>query len=133
MNKIRLPFPDPFGILNALTKDAPIELFDPLVAAREIQEAVGAGAGPEAPAVPEAAAPEEKSYVDEKIEKYKYHLEQALLNAPCQGCRAITKSALVAVGIFEEMSRSGKGRAEFSDKEIERIKMGVEDKYKDYA
>jgi len=119
--KFRIPFPDPLGILSALTKDMPIELFDPLVAARQIRE--------ETPSAP----PDEPGYVDDKIEKYKFHLEQALINSPCAGCKILVKSGLVAVNIYEEMVKSGKTREEFTDEEIEKIKKEVEEKYEDYA
>lgn len=115
--KFRIPFPDPLGILSALTKDAPIEVFDPLVTAREIQEMTA------------AAPPDESSYVDDKIAKYKFHLEQALLNSPCAGCKALTKAALTGVSIYEEMTRLDKTREEFTDEEIEKIKDKIEKQY----
>lgn len=115
--KLRIPFPDPLGILNTLTKDAPIELFDPFVTAMQIQKETA------------VAPPDEPSYVDGKIGKYKYHLEQALINSPCAGCKALTTAALVGVNIYEEMVKSGKTRDEFTDEEIERIRREVEARY----
>lgn len=70
-----------------------------------------------------------KSYIDNKIEKYEYHLREAYKSAPCSGCKNLIRSALVASAIFRQMSKAGKSRADFSEEEIGKIKREVELKY----
>ena len=119
--RIRIPVPDPLGILGDLTKDMPVVLFDPLKDAGEMELAkreseVREGEGKE-------------SYIDTKIEQYTYHLHEALRYAPCPGCRQLVISALVGVEIFKRMEQLGMKREEFTDDEIQRIKREIEQKY----
>ena len=120
-DKIRIPVPDPFGILGDLTKDMPVVLFDPLKDAKEMEKEkqeseVREGAGKE-------------SIVDTKIRNYTHHLEMALKYAPCPGCRNLVVSALVGVEIYKMMEQEGRTREEFTDDEIQRIKREIEQKY----
>jgi len=119
--RIRIPIPDPLGILGDLTKDMPVVLFDPLKDAGEMELAkreseVREGEGKE-------------SYIDTKIEQYTHHLHEALRYAPCPGCRQLVISALVGVEIFKRMEQLGMKREDFTDEEIQRIKREIEQKY----
>ena len=119
--RIRIPVPDPLGILGDLTKDMPVVLFDPLKDAGEMELAkreseVREGGGKE-------------SYIDTKIEQYTHHLHEALRYAPCPGCRQLVISALVGVEIFKRMEQLGMKREDFTDDEIQRIKREIEQKY----
>lgn len=119
--QIRIPVPDPLGILGDLTKDMPVVLFDPLKDAGEMEKAkqeseVREGAGKE-------------SIIDTKIRNYTHHLEEALRYAPCPGCRTLVVSALVGVEIYKRMEQLGMKREEFTDEEIQKIKREIEQKY----
>ena len=119
--RIRIPVPDPLGILGDLTKDMPVVLFDPLKDAGEMEQAkreseVREGEGKE-------------SIVDIKIRNYTYHLEEALKFSPCPGCRNLIISALVGTEIFKRMEQLGMKREDFTDEEIQRIKREIEQKY----
>lgn len=119
--QIRIPIPDPFGILGDLTKDMPVVLFDPLKDAGEMEKAkqeseVREGEGKE-------------SIVDTKINEYEYHLKEALKVAPCSGCKALVTSALVGLAIYKRMDKEGMKREDFTDDEIQRIKREIEQKY----
>lgn len=122
LEKIRIPVPDPLGILGDLTKDMPVVLFDPLKNAGEMEKAKQ-----------ESEVREDKeSIVDTKIAKYRQNMEQALINAPCKGCKALALSGLTSVEIYQEMSQEGKSRSDFSDKDVEEIKKRVEERYKEH-
>ncbi len=69
-----------------------------------------------------------KSYVDDKIKLYEFHLHEALKNAPCQGCKKLVTAALVGLEIYKTMSESDRSRADISEEEIQRIKADVERK-----
>lgn len=69
-----------------------------------------------------------KSYIDDKIKLYEFHLQEALKNAPCQGCKNLVTAAIVGLEIYKTMSRSDRSRADISDEEIQRIKADVERK-----
>ncbi len=119
--QIRIPVPDPLGILGDLTKNMPVVLYDPLKDAGEMEQAkreseIREGTGKE-------------SYIDTKIRNYTYHLEEALKYAPCPGCRSLIISALVGVEIFKRMEQLGMKREEFTDDEIQKIKREIEQKY----
>lgn len=121
--RIRIPIPDPLGILGDLTKDMPLVLFDPLKDAGEMEQAkakqesgVRKGSGKE-------------SIIDIKIRNYTYHLEEALKYSPCPGCRQLILSALVGVEIFRRMEENGMKREDFTDDEIQKIKREIEQKY----
>lgn len=119
--RIRIPVPDPLGILGDLTKDMPIVLYDPLKDAGEMEQAKakqesGAGSGKE-------------SIVDTKIRNYTYHLQEALKFSPCPGCRNLIISALIGVEIFKRMEQLGMKREDFTDEEIQKIKREIEQKY----
>ena len=119
--RIRIPIPDPLGILGDLTKDMPVVLFDPLKDAGDMELAkqeseVREGEGKE-------------SIVDTKIRNYTHHLQEALKFSPCPGCRSLIISALVGVEIFRKMEQLGMKREEFTDDEIQRIKREIEQKY----
>lgn len=124
MEKIRIPVPDPFGILGDLTKNMPITVFDPLAGAEEIFREKE-----KAEQVKESPAEAEKTYIQSQIEKYTYHLEQALRYAPCPGCRSLVISALVGVEIYRRMEERRMKREEFTDEEIEKIKKEIEARY----
>ena len=118
--KIRIPIPDPLGILGDLTKDMPVVLFDPLKDAREIDTAKK-----------EAEVREDsgkEDIIDDKIKRYTFHLQEALKNAPCPGCRQLVISALVGVEIYKMMEQEGRTREEFTDEEIQKIKREIEQK-----
>lgn len=119
-DKLRIPFPDPLGVLKELTKGMPVETFDPLKNAGEMFRR-----GREGSVLKE----DSNDYVDEQVRMYKYHVQEALKHAPCPGCRKIQISALVAVRIYEEMVKGGKKREEFTQDEIDRIKKEIEEKY----
>lgn len=76
----------------------------------------------------EHMAPVKKSYIDNNIKLYEFHLKEALKNAPCQGCKKLVTAALVGLEIYKTMSRSNRGRTDISDEEIQRIKADVERK-----
>jgi len=119
--QIRIPVPDPFGILGDLTKDMPVVLFDPLKNAGEMEKAKQESEVREEPS--------KESIMDTKIRNYTHHLEQALKFAPCPGCRNLVVSALVGVEIYKMMELEGRKREEFTDDEIQKIKREIEQKY----
>lgn len=114
VEKIRLPVPDPFGVLGEITKDMPVVLFDPIKDARDMDESVHESG---------------ENFVDAKIKNYEFHLQQALKFAPCPGCRKLVISALVGVEIYKMMEMQGKTREEITENEIQRIKTEIEQKY----
>lgn len=117
--QIRIPVPDPFGLLGDLTKDMPVVLFDPLKNAGEMEHEKQ-----------ESVVREDKEdIVDKKIRKYTYHLQEALKFSPCPGCRQLIISALVGVEIYKMMEQEGRTREEFTDEEIQKIKREIEQKY----
>jgi len=121
--RIRIPIPDPLGILGDLTKDMPVVLFDPLKDAGEMEQAK---------AKQEAEVREDggrESIVDTKIRNYTHHLQEALKFSPCPGCRSLIISALVGTEIFKRMEQLGMKREDFTDDEIQRIKREIEQKY----
>lgn len=121
MEKLRIPIPDPLGILGKATEKMPIVLYDPLHDAGEMVEARKG----------ELTVAEKKGggYVESNIENYTYHLEKALKYAPCPGCRTLVLGALVGVEIYRRMEEQGMKREEFTEAEIEKIKKEVEEKY----
>lgn len=76
---------------------------------------------------PEARAelPAHVDYMDEKIERYEHHLNEAYKNAPCQGCKKLVESAIVGVRIFKLMEKDNLKRENISDDDIQRIKNQV--------
>ncbi|MFH0904245.1 MAG: hypothetical protein V1854_03545 [Methanobacteriota archaeon] len=120
-DKIRIPVPDPFGILGDLTKDMPVVLFDPLKNAREMEKAKQESEVREEPS--------KESIIDTKIRNYTFHLQEALKYAPCPGCRQLVISALVGVEIYKMMEQEGRTREEFTEEEIQKIKREIEEKY----
>ncbi len=119
--QIRIPVPDPLGLLGDLTKDMPVVLFDPLKDAGEMEQAKQ-----------ESVVREDRgkeSIVDTKIRNYTFHLQEALKSAPCPGCRQLVISALVGVEIYKMMEQEGRSREEFTDDEIQKIKREIEEKY----
>lgn len=119
--RIRIPVPDPLGILGDLTRDMPVVLFDPLKDAGEMEQAKK-----------ESEVREDKgkeSIIDTKIEQYTFHLQEALKYAPCPSCRQLVVSALVGVEIYKMMEQQGRKREEFTDEEIQKIKREIEQKY----
>lgn len=119
--QIRIPVPDPLGILGDLTKDMPVVLFDPLKNAGEMEKAKQESEVREEPS--------KENIIDTKIRNYTHHLEQALKYAPCPGCRNLVVSALVGVEIYKMMELEGRKREEFTDDEIQKIKREIEQKY----
>lgn len=77
---------------------------------------------------PDHAAPAVKSYADDKLKLYEFHLHEALKNAPCNGCKNLVTAALVGLEVYKTMSGSGRSRADISEEEIQRIKADVERK-----
>lgn len=69
-----------------------------------------------------------KSYIDDKIKLYEFHLNEALKNSPCQGCKKLVTAALVGLEIYKTMAEDGRSRADISEEEIRRIKADVERK-----
>lgn len=78
------------------------------------------------------APKQQRSFIDDKIDRYRAALQEAMRNAPCGGCKRLVLSALVGLAIFEAMSESGKSREDISDADIDRIKKEVEQKYANY-
>jgi hypothetical protein len=115
--KIRIPVPDPLGILGDLTKDMPVVLFDPLKNAGEMEKAKQESEVREEPS--------KESIMDTKIRKYEHHLIEAYKVAPCSGCKNLVQSALVGVRIYKEMESGKRKREEFTDDEIQKIKERV--------
>ena len=107
---IRLPVPDPFGLLEDLTKDAPVQLFDPLVPRESVEDPADELSG-------------------DQVEMYTHHLEQALRHAPCPGCKKVVMGGLTTAEIFKYMEETGMSAKEIDDAEIEKIKQRVRDKY----
>lgn len=68
-------------------------------------------------------------YLKDKTEKYEYHLQEALRNAPCPGCKNLTIAGLVGLEIYKQMEQQGKAREDFTDAEVERIRKQVEARY----
>ena len=119
--QIRIPIPDPLGLLGDLTRDMPVVLFDPLKNAGEMEKSKE-----------ESQAREDKGkedIVEQKIRNYTFHLQEALKFSPCPGCRALIISALVGVEIYKMMEQEGRTREDFTDEEIQRIKQTIEEKY----
>ncbi len=103
-----LPFPDPLGILEGLTGGA---FFDPVLSGRPKDEpapATGTDAGEADP---------HGTYV--------WHLEQAYRLAPCNGCRKIVESGLVAAEIVRITEETGKTVEQVKDEEIDAIKAKI--------
>lgn len=121
--QIRIPIPDPFGILGDLTRDMPVVLFDPLKDAGEMEQAKAK----QESGVREGEGKE--SIVDTKIRNYTHHLEEALKFSPCSGCRSLIISSLVGLEIFKRMEQLGMKREQFTDDEIQKIKREIEQKY----
>lgn len=119
MEKIRIPIPDPLGILAAISKDGPVEFFDPLNLAKEMVE------GREKEQEKDFSA----SYVEDKVDKYVGALEEALRYSPCPGCRTLVESALIGAEIYRRMEREGKKKEDISQEEVERIRKEIEGKY----
>lgn len=119
--QIRLPIPDPLGVLGEITRDMPVVLFDPLKDAKDIDSSKQESEVRDGPA--------KENIIDTKIKNYTYHLEQALKFAPCPGCRNLVISALVGVEIYKMMERDGKTREDFTDQEIQKIKREIEQRY----
>jgi len=106
--KLRIPVPDPFGILEDLTEGAPVQLFDPIIP-REMEK--------------------EEPLSGDQVEMYTHHLEQALRHAPCPGCKKVVIGGLTSAEIFKRMEETGMSVKEMDDAEIEKIKQFVKDKY----
>lgn len=102
--------PDPLGILESLTKDGPVKLFDPIVNVKNEP-------------VPQ---PEPEG---DGIAVYKHHLSEALKNAPCPGCKKLVTGALVGVEIFEKMEETGVDAKDISQDAMDKIKKSVKEKY----
>lgn len=107
---IRVPVPDPFGLLEDLTKDSPVQLFDPLVPRKSVED------------------PAEELSGDQ-VEMYTHHLEQALRHAPCPGCKKVVLGGLTTAEIFKYMEETGLPAKDIDDEIIENIKKHVKDKY----
>lgn len=116
MSDIRIPVPDPLGIFEDITKNAPVKLFDPVLG------------GKKEPVVPPAPLAQPEPELDE-IGRYKHHLSEAYRYAPCPGCKKLVTGALVGVEIFEKMEETGVGAKDISQDDIEKIKQSVKDKY----
>lgn len=107
--KIRFPVPDPFGLLESLTEDAPVQLFDPLV--------------------PRETVNDEPVLSGNQTEMYTHHLEQALRHAPCPGCKKVVMGGLTSAEIFKYMEETGMSAKDIDDEVMEKIKQRVRDKY----
>lgn len=107
--KIRFPFPDPLGLLESLTEDAPVQLFDPLV--------------------PRETVNDEPVLSGNQTEMYTHHLEQALRHAPCPGCKKVVMGGLTSAEIFKYMEETGMSAKDIDDEVIEKIKQHVKEKY----
>lgn len=108
--KARFPVPDPLGILESITQDAPVQLFDPITSR-------------------EAAKEDPSDLTGDQIEMYNYHLEQALRHAPCPGCKKMVMGGLTTAKIFEHMEDTGLSAKDIDDAQIEKIKSDVKEKY----
>uniref|UniRef100_A0A6M3M856 Uncharacterized protein n=1 Tax=viral metagenome TaxID=1070528 RepID=A0A6M3M856_9ZZZZ len=106
--KIRIPVPDPFGLLEDLTEGAPVQLFDPLIKREAVKEEPLSG---------------------DQNEMYTHHLEQALRYAPCPGCKKVVIGGLTSAEIYKRMEETGMSVKDMDDAEIQKIKQYVKDKY----
>lgn len=107
---IRLPVPDPLGLLEDLTDGGPVQLYDPLVPREMVTD------------------PEEVLTGDQ-VEMYTHHLEQALRHAPCPGCKKVVMGGLTTAEIFKYMEETGMSAKDIGDDVIEKIKQHVKEKY----
>ena len=108
--KKRFPVPDPLGILESITQDAPVQLFDPITSHETTKD-------------------EEPELSGDQVEMYTYHLEQALRHAPCAGCKKMVMGGLTTAKIFEHMEDTGLSAKDIDDAEIEKIKSDVKEMY----
>ena len=108
--KARFPIPDPLGILESITQDAPVQLFDPITSH-------------------EPAKDEPPELTGDQVEMYTYHLEQALRHAPCPGCKKIVMGGLTTAKIYEHMEDTGLSAKDIDGAQIEKIKSDVKEKY----
>jgi len=104
--KFQIPVPDPLGLLEKITEDGPVQLFDPLV--------------------PRETEPELSG---DQVEMYTHHLEQALKHAPCPGCKKVVMGGLTTAEIFKYMEETGLAAKDIDEAEIEKIKKHVKEKY----
>ena len=107
--KVRLPVPDPFGILEDLTEDASVQLFDPFVPHEKVKD--------------------EPTLSGDQVQMYTHHLEQALRHAPCPGCKKVVIGGLTTAEIFKYMEETGLSAKNIDDAVIEKIKQNVKEKY----
>ena len=114
-DKIRIPVPDPLGLLEDLTEGAPVQLFDPFI-----------------PRVPHTRGDEpepEPELSGDQTEMYTHHLEQALRYAPCPGCKKVVMGGLTTAEVYKRMEETGMSVKEMEGAEIEKIKQHVKEKY----
>ena len=109
-DKKRFPVPDPLGILENITQDAPVQLFDPITSRETTKD-------------------EEPELSGDQVEMYTDHLEQALRHAPCAGCKKMVMGGLTTAKIFEHMEDTGLSAKDIDDAEIEKIKSDVKEMY----
>ena len=109
-DKLRLPIPDPLGIIESITEGAPVQLFDPITSQESSKD----------------ISPELSG---DQVEMYTYHLEQALRHAPCPGCRKMVMGGLTTAQIYQHMEDTGLSAKDIDDAEIEKIKRNVKEKY----
>lgn len=74
---------------------------------------------------PDKFVPIKTEYMDEKINKYEYYLNEAYKNAPCQGCKTLVESAIIGVRIFKLMDKNDLKREDITEEKIRRIKEQV--------
>lgn len=109
--KLRIPVPDPLGLLEDLTEGAPVQLFDPLIQRETVKDV------------------REEPLTGDQTEMYTHHLEQALRYAPCPGCKTVVIGGLTSAEIFKRMEETGMSVKEMDNAEIKKIKQYVKEKY----
>lgn len=109
-DKLRIPFPDPLGILESITNGIVV---DPVASAREIKEEKGGN-----------------DLFDQQVNEYIFHLESAYRVAPCPGCIRLVESALVAAEVYKRMETMGVTADVIKDAEIDGIRGKVRQRIK---
>lgn len=100
--KLRIPAPDPLGILETITDGT---FFDPI--AHALAHAADSRHAAETARVDVSRVPPDLLPDDMKIDKYMDLLKQAHRVAPCKGCKGLVESALTGAMVYKKMQESG--------------------------
>lgn len=85
--KIKIPAPDPLGILELITGG---RFYDPLLSVLKVKEQ----------GVPVTG-------FDGQVDRYLQHLYKAYQTAPCNGCKTLVESAIVGAEVYRTMQAEG--------------------------